>query len=234
MSADNIRSRSNHGFRLLLAAHKSQGEEIQLVGNSDGFHLIVEPQSFFLQRFPKNSVNQRDRREVDDAGKSGILNLLDVVPEFDGGIRTVQPEEHRGVWEKGQQFPRSKGFHQSIAVSVAQVAGERRPPGRPEAAGAEGQHHVGPAGNGRQRGVSAAGRRTDYVPVGPEMVVQMSNNVFTIVQHGILSIVLSVVLILLDRPKCLGRIPPGCIPRSHEFAAAGRDRLPGVPFRIRW
>ena len=204
------------------------------MGNSDGFHLIVKSQTFFLQRFPKNTVNQCHRREVDDAGKSGILNLLDVVPEFDGGIRAVQPEEHRGVWEQGEQLPRRKAFDDSIAVSVAQVTAEGRAPGRPEASGAEGQHHIGSAGNGGQCGMPASGRRTDYVPVGPEMVVQMSNNVFTIVQHGILSIVQSVALLVLGRRKCPERIPPGYSPRSREFAAAGRDRLPGVPFRIRW
>ena len=121
-----------------------------------------------------------------------------------------------------------------LLFPVVQVTAEGRAPGRPEASGAEGQHHIGPAGNGGQRGMSASGRRTDYVPVGSETVVQMSNNVFTIVQHGILSIVLSVVLLVLGRPKCPGRIPPGCILRSREFAAASRGRLPGAPFRIRW
>ena len=87
MNADNVSARLQHSLSFLHVRNKRHCEHAQMIRQLNRRNFLIVSDAVFFKGFAELAVNQRNRREIHNAGKAARLNLLQIIVQINRGVR---------------------------------------------------------------------------------------------------------------------------------------------------
>ena len=90
----------------------------------NGLHFFLIRIPLLAQRFPEDSVDQRQSRIINNTGKTVFTDLLQIIIEMNHRITGKQAKQNRRIPDNRQQFVAPHIHDNRVAVTVTQITGK--------------------------------------------------------------------------------------------------------------